>query len=73
MKPATTLILLVAVFVVATLATGFAAALMLPPGPAGSFLARVWHHAVTLGWAAGLVGTALFWLTLRNQQKRGPS
>ena len=73
MKPAAKLILLVAVFVVATFATGFAAALVMPSGAAEPFLLRLWHHAISLGWAAGIVITALFWLTLRNQQKRGSS
>lgn len=71
MKPLAKLILLVAIFVVGTFATGFAAALVMPRGAADPFLSRLWHHAISLGWAAGIVVTALSWLTLRNLKKRG--
>ncbi len=73
MKPTTMTILLVAVFVVATFTTGFGAALVLPNQPADPFLVRLWHNAISLGWAAGITVTAVFWLTLRMQKKKGSS
>ena len=67
MKPAATLTLLVAVFLVATFATAFAATLTMPAP--GSFIVRLWHHALALGWAAGITVTGFFWLMLRKQRK----
>jgi hypothetical protein len=67
MKPAVTFVLLVAVFLVAAFATAFAATLMMPAP--GSFIVRLWHHALALGWAAGIGSTFVFWLLLKKARK----
>lgn len=70
MSTTTRIAVLVAVFVVASLATGFAAALAIPANESTAFVFRVLSGAVHFGWAAGLAVAALFGL-LHFRRKKG--
>lgn len=71
MKPAARAIVPVAVFFVATFSTACAAALALPAADISSFTGQVWRHTLSLGWAAGIVVTGLFWLIVRRRKDDG--
>lgn len=62
MKPLSFAIVLAAIFVMATLVTGFALTL-LSPGSDARFLARFFHNTVRYGWAAGLAAAVVFCFT----------
>jgi hypothetical protein len=56
------LIILGAVFITATLVTGFAATLF-TSSIETSFLTRLWRNSLRYGWVSGLVVAIVFWLT----------
>jgi hypothetical protein len=55
------LILLIAVFITATLVTGFATTLFTSSAGA-SFLTRLWQNTLRFGWVSGLIVTIVFWV-----------
>ncbi|OAM90033.1 hypothetical protein OH491_19035 [Termitidicoccus mucosus] len=70
MKPATLILLLVAVFLTATLVTAFGLTFFGPTDAApSSALARFAHNALHYGWAAGVTVTVVFLFTLKKSRK----
>jgi len=61
MKPGILMMVLVAVFITATLVTGFGMTLFSAGGGAG-FLTRFWHNTLHYAWAGGIGAALVFWL-----------
>lgn len=62
--------ILLAVFLVGTLSTGFAVALM-TSGQPGSLVVRAWRGALQYGWPAGITVTGVvFFVHLRPRRDR---
>jgi len=58
----TSLVILGAVFVAATLVTAFALTLFSSSSGAPGFFARFWQNALRYGWVCGVAVAAVFWL-----------